>query len=522
MDQKALRVRQRLRDDFAFYSRNALRIRTKEGKINPLVLNEGQEELNRRLQEQWESEGKIRAIILKGRQMGISTYIGGWAYWRTSQQKGHKTLVVTHHSDSTAALFDMTKRYHTNCPEALKPTTKYSSKRELYFDKLDSRYIVATAGADSVSRGETIQTAHLSEVAFWPKSTQKDIFNGIEQAIPNMNGSAMFVESTANGVSGVFYDLWQGAVKGENGFIPIFLPWYWMNEYREPVPDGFERSPDEEEIVAKYGLDDEQLMFRRRKIAQNGPDLFRQEYPLCADEAFLTSGRPVFHPDRVAEAMAAAPEPVAQKALTINRWDDDPRGELLIYEPHDPGETYYIGADVGAGVKQDWSVAQVLNSKKRLVATWRGQAIPDYFAEVLLHLGKFYNDAKLVVESNNHGILTLYRLQKEFFYPNLFWEEVYDKATDKYTDKLGFTTSVKSKPLVIDKLRAAVRDSEIKVLDKQTLREMQTYIVTESGKMEAEEGSHDDTVMALALAHHIHDGYHEPIAVMEEWYIEAI
>ena len=131
----------------------------------------------------------------------------------------------------------------------------------------------ATAGSDSVGRGETLTHVHASELAFWPRSTAAEIFNGLLQAVPNTRETAVFIESTANGVTGLFYDLWKGAVDGTNGFVPVFIPWYIDPEYREPVPDNFEPTPDEEDLIEQFGLDDEQLMFRRRKIAQNGLDL---------------------------------------------------------------------------------------------------------------------------------------------------------------------------------------------------------------------------------------------------------
>lgn len=146
-----------------------------------------------------------------------------------------------------------------------------------------------------MGRGETLTHVHASELAFWPKSTALEIWNGLTQAVPNTPGTAVFVESTANGVTGAFYDLWKGAVEGRNGYVPVFIPWFTDSDYREPVPANFERTPEEDDLVEKYDLDDEQLMFRRRKIAQNGVDLWRQEYPAEPEESFLTTGRPVFN-----------------------------------------------------------------------------------------------------------------------------------------------------------------------------------------------------------------------------------
>jgi hypothetical protein len=523
MDKRLKIVRKRLYDEFDFYSKSALKIRTKDGDIKSLNLKPAQRILQKAVEEQMAAEGKVRIIILKARQQGLSTYVGGYLYFNVSQRKACKALVVTHHSDSTRALFDMTKRYHENCPELLKPHTKYSSRRELTFDVLDSSYVVATAGGESIGRGETLTHVHASELAFWQKSTALENWNGMTQAVPNKPGTAVFVESTANGVSGIFYDLWKGAIEGTNGYVPVFIPWYIDDEYREPVPENFDRTPDEKDLAKKYGLDDEQLMFRRRKISQNGIDLFSQEYPAEPTEAFLTTGRPVFNPEGLHESLSTCEEPKQRLALEGDDWLENVRGELTLYRTLDPGGQYTIGADVAMGVRGgDYSVAQVLDSKKRQVATYRAQVHPDYFAEVLYKLGEFFNFAFIIVENNSHGILTCTRLGKDMAYPHFYTEVQVDKLTEKETLKLGFTTTSKTKPLIIDELRASVREGKIELNDKVTIREMLTYIVTQSGGMEAEAGCFDDCVMALALANHIHEGAWDPIEAVDEYYIEMV
>lgn len=520
---KLKEVRQRLLTDFDFYSKHALKIRTKSGDIQPLKLNQAQKILNDAVDRQMKEEGKVRVIILKARQQGLSTYVGGYLYFSVSQRKAAKAMVITHHSDSTRALFDMTKRYHENCPEILKPHTKYSSRRELSFDVLDSSYVVATAGGEAIGRGETLTHVHASELAFWGKSTALENWNGLTQAVPNTKGTAIFVESTANGVNGVFYDLWKGAVEGTNGYVPVFIPWFADDTYREKVPANFERTPDEEDLAKEFDLDDEQLMFRRRKVAQNGIDLFRQEYPSYPDEAFLTTGRPVFNPEALQKRIDNTEDVIHRLALETDEWLENPRGELSIFRPLVAGEQYVIGADVAMGVRGgDYSVAQVLDSKKRQVATWRGHVHPDYFATILYHLGFYFNEAQIIVENNSHGILTCTRLGKDMAYPNFYTEVQIDKLTDRETVKLGFSTTSKTKPLIIDQLRAAARDGEIELNDKVTIREMLTYIVTESGSMEAEAGCYDDCVMSLALANHIHQGVWEPIEADDNFYIEMV
>jgi hypothetical protein len=523
MTPKQLEVRRKLLTDFQFYAPNALKIRTKDSEIAPLRLNRAQMILLDAIKKQLESTGRIRIIILKGRQQGLSTAVGGYFYFDVSQHSAKKALVVAHKADSTKALFDMTKRFHDQCPAILKPSTKYSSKRELVFDLLDSSYMVATAGGDSIARGETLTHLHASELGFWPTSSAKEIWNGVRQAVPDRPGTVIFIESTANGVTGIFYELWQGAVAGKNEYTPVFIPWFLDDGYVAPVPEGFTRTLSEEELVAKYGLTDEQLAWRRLRIAENGLDMFKQEYPCHPDEAFLTTGRPVFNSEQLHELKAKAPDVVRRKALEGDEFREHPRGELHVFKELRPDGVYTIGADVGMGVRNgDWSVAQILDENKEQVAKWRGQIHPDYFATVLYRLGHHYNMAFIAVESNNHGLLTCHLLAKELGYPNFYQEVQHDKVTDKETVKLGFSTNVKTKPMIIDELRAAMRESEIKVNDKETLGEMMTFVVTESGKMEAEEGKHDDCVMALAIANHVHEGSFKPVPTEDWHYVEMI
>lgn len=520
---EAIAIRKRLRDDFKYYSAQALKIRTKKAEVVPFKLNYAQELLMDAIEESIRRTGYIRVIILKARQLGLSTMVGGFLYFAVSQATARKAIVVTHKGDSTSALFNMTKRFHENVPPFLKPSTSYSSKKELVFDKLDSSYMVATAGGDSIARGETITHAHLSELAFWPEAFARENLNGLLQSIPDVPGTAVFIESTANGVTGPFYDMWQKASRGENDYVPVFIPWFSDSDYRKEPPSGFQRTPEEEEAAKKHGLDDAQLYWRRLKINTNGMDLFKQEYPSEPEEAFLTTGRPVFNPDALVKRASELSGPIYRMALELNDFVKHPVGELLVYREIDPGETYYIGADVAMGVRGgDFSVAQVLDSKKEQVGVWRGHVHPDYFATVLDKLGRLYNEAKIAVENNNHGLLTVNLLYKHLSYPNVFTTVTEDKISDVETPKLGFRTDARTKPLIIDDLRAALRMQEVILNDKTTIQEMLTFVVKESGKLEAEEGCHDDCVMSLAICNHIHDGVWQPITITSDYYVEAI
>lgn len=522
-DTSLVEVRKRFYNDFEFYGKHAVKIRTKTGSIEPLRLNKVQKRLISEIERQLNETGRVRIILLKARQQGLSTFASAFNYWWLSQHKAQKGIVIAHVAESTKALFDMYRRIHAECPDMLKPSTRYSSRRELVFDSLDTALMVATAGGDGIARGETITHAHLSELGFWPNATANENLNAVLQAIPNAPGTSIIIESTANGMTGPYYDMWQGAVNGSNGFYPFFSPWFETDEYQETAPEGMELSPEEEDLRKAHGLTNDQLYWRRRKIAANGRELFMQEYPATPDEAFLASGRPVFVPEQIHEMLRLAPEPVERLALEAGEWQQHPRGELLVYKKYEPGETYYIGADIGMGIKGgDYSVAQILDSQKNQVAVWRGLVHPDYFADVLFALGNYYNEAVIAPENNSHGLLTAIRLGRDLAYPHVWTDVSEGQLNDRESITIGFRTTVKTRPLIIDRLRAALREGEMIVNDKTTLREMLSFVVTESGKMEAENGCHDDCVMSLAICNHIHEGKFTPVTMRDEWYTEAI
>lgn len=541
MDQSLLNIRRKLRDDFRYYAPNALTIRTKKGTIEPLKLNAAQHLLQDKIEEQQAETGKVRIIVLKARQLGLSTHIGGWLYHQVSQKKGQKAMQIAHVAQASTNLFTMTKRYHDNVPEILKPSTKYSSKRELVFDVLDSAYVVATAGGDGVGRSETLTHVHASELAFWPESVARENWNGLEQCVPDEPGTAIIIESTANGVTGVFYELCKGAMDGTNGFALVFIPWFMDAGYRTEPPEPLEHTPEEQDLVNKFGLDDAQLYWRRLKIAKGGVstdgaelsglDYFRQEYPSTPEEAFLTTGRPVFNPDQVLKLINEGHRPLYRMADEGDTFQKHERGELFIFRDifdadgkrNDKKKEYVIGADVGGGLRGDPSVAQVLDRVTgEQVAVWRGNILPDAYGRTLAVLGEFFNFAVVNVESNNHGILTLHVLAKQEHYPHVYQDTTYDTITDKETVRLGFATTVKSKPLLIDNLRAGMRDAKVKPVDQTTLREMQTFVVKENGKMEAETGCHDDHVMSLGLAYHLKLEHHGGIKVTDDFYETGI
>ncbi len=280
-----LSIRQRLKDDFLHYAPRCLKIRTKAGAIEPLVLNSAQQHIHNALETQLRKTGRVRALILKGRQQGCSTYTEGRFYWKVTHRRGVKAFILTHLDDATNNIFGMAKRYHEYCPDLVKPITSASNARELIFNKLESGYKVATAGSQGAGRSDTIQYFHGSEVAFWPHAQSH--VEGALQAVPNEPGTEIILESTSAGAQGKFWEMCQAAESGQSQYQLVFVPWFWQQEYREPVPPDFEPTTDEAAYAEEYGLDNEQLQWRRSKVAELGSvEKFRREYPATPEEAF--------------------------------------------------------------------------------------------------------------------------------------------------------------------------------------------------------------------------------------------
>lgn len=298
MDDYEKQIRLKLKKDYIHYASKCLRIRTKSKSIEPLIFNKAQNYVHEKIEHQKLITGKVRAIILKGRQQGISTYVGGRYYHITTHSFGTQAFILTHALDATNNLFKMSQRYHENCPTIVRPEATTNNSKELIFGGLDSGYKVGTAENKAVGRSSTIQLFHGSEVAFWANAA--DHAKGILQAVPSEPGTEVIFESTANGVGNYFHQQWQLAEAGLSDFIAIFVPWFWQTEYQRDPGIEFYLTEKEEELIELYGLSLAQLAWRRYKIVElsvggdDGELGFMQEYPNTAVEAFMTSGEDSF------------------------------------------------------------------------------------------------------------------------------------------------------------------------------------------------------------------------------------
>ncbi|MAK44683.1 MAG: hypothetical protein CMN80_11100 [Spongiibacter sp.] len=523
------------------FFKHCLKIKDKDGDIVPFELNHAQRHIQRKMDDQLARIGKVRIALLKGRQQGGSTYVGGRYYKKVTQRKGRTVFVLSHEAKTTSKLMQMVKRYHEHCPEFIRPKLKKDSAAlGIEFDGMDSSYELGTAGNAQTGRGHTIFLLHGSEVAFWPNA--EEILSGLLQAVPDSLGSEVVLESTANGVGGVFYDYVMEAYAGEGEYELVFVPWYWQGEYQaRHMPADFKRTAEEIKIAKmianhpngseyNHTLTDRQLMWRRNKIRElKSVNTFKQEYPNTIQEAFLFSGRPAFDVDYclAAERRCRLPESVytirigtqSLEKVDVSRFKlstsenegnkqakgykfKDIAGYLQVWNAPVEGARYVIAADVAEGLeKGDYSSIDVLSETGIQVAHFHGHIDPDLLGDYCAFLGKHYNNALVGVERNNHGLVTLKRLVA-LQYNNLLDEKEYatEKELDKANRRLGWLTTAVSKPLIIDQLAGDLREEDSGIQCHSTIEECISYEVDEKGRTNARQGCFDDGVMSYAIA----------------------
>lgn len=505
---EVVRVAKKIRKSFPLYSKNVLKIVDKQGNVVPFRMNRGQKLAHDMLEKQLAETGRVRALVIKARQVGISTYVEGRFFWKVTGRKNSHAFVLSHLAESTKSLFKMVKGFYNNAPhDIFKPTINSATVNSLEFLDLNSSYRIGTARTESVGRSQTNRFVHCSEAAFYPNSGE--IVKGLLQSVP-LTDSEVIIESTANGVGDWFHEQVMKALAGESEWIVIFVPWFWMPEYVRPVDPYFERTEEEEKLAQIHNLSNEQLSFRRYKISELGSvDGFKQEYPSTPEEAFLFSGRCFVEESHLLDAQRDCYKPSfegdfrvnSSKAIEMVEREGGPYRQWI--KNIDPDERFCIGVDIAEGLAHgDYTVAQVLDSEGHQVACLRLHDDPYNFATTLAALGHRFNRAHIIPERNNHGLTTIRRLQ-EIGYPNIYVEHTVDDAySDRMTRRAGFYTSSKTKPLIIDNLAALLRNRDSGIADVDLVKECRTYVIDEKGVTNAQAGCFDDRVMAYALALH--------------------
>jgi hypothetical protein len=284
----------RLKNDLEYFSQTALKLRPKAGPLEPFIFNPAQRRLHELIEAQKAKTGRVRVIILKARQLGVSTYVAARLYHRTINSPGLRTIILGHERRASSNLFQIVKRFHDNLAEDLRPSVGTSNAEELIFVRIDSGYIVAVASGVGTGRSATAQLLHASEAAFWDDLPVQ--MASLMQTVPDLPVTEIIIESTANGFND-FHALWRKAESGESEFLPIFLPWSMDAEYRRATDAEFVMDEAERHLADLHDLDVGQVAWRRMKINQlGGPERFPQEYPLTSSEAFISANFDSFIP----------------------------------------------------------------------------------------------------------------------------------------------------------------------------------------------------------------------------------
>jgi hypothetical protein len=454
--------------------RKMLKIRIKKGGLRYLKLNRAQQEYSRRCSK--------RNIVLKARQVGITTYIAARYFIQTITRPGTLTVQVAHSEESAQAIFNIVHRFWEKLPNnrvhrgAL--VKSRSNVRQIVFPKLDSEYRVETAD-DNAGRGMTIHNLHCSEVSRWPRGGQETLASLRAAVVPN---GEIVLESTANGAAGIFYEEWQKAA--ETGYTQHFFPWWYEPSYKEDAAKASALPFTEEEtgLVEQHGLSKEQIAWRRTRW-QVMRALAGQEYAEDPVSCFLASGECVFDMEAIEAATGHAGLPVESRD----------NGRLLMWLPPNRGgqRQYIIGVDTaGGGSEGDYACAQVMERSMGLqCAELRGHFPPFELARRVSALGHEYGNALVAVERNNHGYGVLAHL-KDLQYENIFQQGGQE----------GWLTSAVTRPAMIENLAAVLIAQPELFHSPRLLGELRTFVRHADGHGAAAEGAHDDCVMAMAIA----------------------
>ena len=447
-----------------------LKIRTKVGRASPFLLNAIQRKYS-------ETCGK-QNIVLKARQLGITSYIAARSFVQTITRKGTLTMLVAHDREAAEEIFRIVHRFWDNLPEKLQKgvlKTSHSSARELVFPRLDSEFAVTLAD-ENAGRGRTIQNLHCTEVSRWGREGVEALASLRAAVVP---GGEIVLESTANGAWGFFYEEWQRAE--ETGYTKHFFPWWYEESYvAKPGPEVMLLTEEETALVKEHGLTAGQIAWRRQQWASLRR-MAAQEFAEDPVSCFRASGECVFELEAVEVAMGAMSDPVETRE----------NGRLAIWMPVEPGRKYVIGVDpAGGGVEGDYSCAEVIDRESGMqCAELHGHYPARELAREVMKLGKEYNTALLAVERNNHGAGVLAHLET-CGYPNLYMENGLE----------GWLTSSASRPTMIAKLSEAVATAPKLFRSERFLNECRTFVRDRDGRPGGAPGTHDDCVMAMAIA----------------------
>jgi len=451
-----------------------LAVRSRTGKAAQLKANA--------VQREFERQRGDRNIVLKARQMGLTTWVAARFFLKTITHPGTLTLEVAHTQEAAEEIFRIVHRFVKWLPDGLRKgplTTARSNVRQIVFPRMDAEYRVVSAADRNAGRGLTIQNLHCSELARWPGDAAETLAGLRAAMTPD---AEMVLESTPLGVGGCFHEEWLKA--DETGMVRHFFPWWMEQRYRAKAVNEATLTDEERELIAKHKLDLEQIGYRRQ-IRAEFRGLARQEYAEDEDSCFLASGESVFELAAVEARMKTVPEPVERRR----------NGEVEIWLPPVKGREYVVAVDpAGGGSEGDYSAAQVLEMETGLqCAEFAGHMGGLELARFVTDLATEYNRAWLVVERNNHGSGVLALAETACKYARIYMQ------SGRHGGQAGWLTTSVTRPAMLGQLNAALVEEPDRFQSRRLLGECRSFVRLANGSSGAQTGTHDDRVMAMAI-----------------------
>ena len=511
--------------DTEAFAEERLRIVDKQGNLVPLVFNMGQRKINRAIEKQ-KAEGKpVRICLLKARQFGGSTEFEAEVFKESVLRPMRQSMIIAHDLDSARHLRDMSARFYDNFdllkPDLKKETDKWwKFKHRLNGKAADSHIRIDTAEELSTGHSLTLHTLHLSEIQNWRNAPI--LVRGLFPTVPKHPETMIFMEGTGSGVGDYWYEFCQMAME-DPVWEFVFVPWFEIEDYtqrfnsnkhRREFEDGLN---PEEKLLMKEGVSLERLYWRQetiRSVYKGDMGAFQQQYPASPDEAFMTSGRPVFPAVKVREKIGEALNPIKTGYLEGSKnvkFVEDPQGYWEIWEEKENIENLYcLGADVAEGKAivpelgnrgGDFSCAKILRRDSReFIARLHARIDPDVFADELLKAWKYWG-CPLLIESNPGGSgNVVIRALKNYPGINLLRQRSLNKRHEDAKEEFGWKTMKDTKRLLIDELLENIRDENFVDKGKNFWYECSTYVRDEKGATNAQNRKYDDEVIANAIA----------------------
>ena len=534
-----LEERDRINEEYHSFSEEHLWITDKKGDRVKLKQNSAQNKLEQTIK-RLRSEGKPpRVIILKSRQMGISTDTEGRMIYNTTTKENRNGLVVAHRTDSTSALFAKTKYFYDNLDKTVQPLKQASNATELIFNEptnykgklkgINSKVKIQTAGKAGIGRSETYHYVHLSEFAFWEGSDDNSPdkqLSGIMQSVPDTLDTWVIIESTANGIN-EFKDEWDKAVSGKSGFEPLFLPWYEHEEYTRLVTNhsAFINTMSKYE---KFLYDDMQLPIERvawwrhyLKVNCSGDvNKMKQENPTTPEEAFIFSGSPVFDNDKVQQRIGQLKGQAVKEGYFTFNWHNELHKDYIIdssikfkesktksyirvYKDCKKLIPYVIAGDTKGEGKDEYAGQVMDNTTGERVCTLQMQLNNSKpFSYQMYCLGVYYNTALIGIEMN-FNTAPLEELTRLNYDKQYYREKSEGYYGEVIRAKIGWKTDGITRPRMIDKEVSLVEDYLHLIKDVPTLQQMLTFVYDKNGRPDAMSGKHDDLVIADCILNEI-------------------